>query len=98
MLAMARALMMRPRLILLDEPSAGLSPALQDEVFEHVVAINSTGVSVMMVEQNARRCLAIAHRAYVLDQGREAYTGEGPALLNDPKVVELYLGSLGAST
>ncbi len=94
MLAMGRALMMQPSVLLLDEPSAGLSPANQDEVFRQVALINSSGVSVVMVEQNARRCLQIAHRAYVLDQGRNAYEGSGEALLNDPKVVDLYLGTL----
>ena len=94
MLAMGRALMMQPSVLLLDEPSAGLSPANQDEVFRQVAAINESGVSVVMVEQNARRCLQIAHRAYVLDQGRNAYEGSGDGLLNDPKVVELYLGTL----
>src|SRR5690606_18156531 len=94
MLAMGRALMMQPSVLLLDEPSAGLSPANQDEVFRQVALINSRGVSVVMVEQNARRCLQIAHRAYVLDQGRNAYEGSGEALLNDPKVVDLYLGTL----
>jgi branched-chain amino acid transport system ATP-binding protein len=95
MVAMARALMMEPHVLLLDEPSAGLSPANQDEVFARVAQINSTGVTVIMVEQNARRCLQICHRAFVLDQGRNAHTGTGEALLHDPKVVELYLGSLG---
>ena len=94
MLAMGRALMMQPSVLLLDEPSAGLSPANQDEVFRQVKAINASGVSVVMVEQNARRCLQIAHRAYVLDQGRNAYEGSGDGLLHDPKVVELYLGTL----
>jgi len=94
MLAMARALMTEPSVLLLDEPSAGLSPLMQDDVFERIVGINATGVSVLMVEQNARRCLQIAHRGYVLDQGRDAYTGTGHDLLHDPKVVELYLGSL----
>lgn len=94
MLAMARALMMRPRVLLLDEPSAGLSPDLQDEAFLLVRDINATGVSIIMVEQNARRCLQICHRAYVLDNGTNAYTGTGPQLLNDPKVIDLYLGTL----
>jgi len=94
MLAMGRALMMDPAVLLLDEPSAGLSPVMQDEVFARTVSINATGVSIVMVEQNATRCLEIAHRAYVLDQGRNAYTGTGRALLEDPKVVELYLGTL----
>lgn len=94
MVAMARALMMAPSLLLLDEPSAGLSPALQDEVFLRVKEINATGVTVVMVEQNARRCLQIVDRGYVLDQGRNAYEGTGADLANDPKVIELYLGSL----
>jgi branched-chain amino acid transport system ATP-binding protein len=94
MLAMGRALMMDPTVLLLDEPSAGLSPANQDEVFVRVREINETGVSIVMVEQNARRCLQICHRGYVLDQGRNAYTGTGRELANDPKVIELYLGTL----
>ena len=94
MLAMARALMTEPSVLLLDEPSAGLSPMMQDDVFERIAGINASGVSVLMVEQNARRCLEIADRAYVLDQGRNAYEGTGAALLADPKVVELYLGTL----
>ncbi len=94
MVAMSRALMMEPSLLLLDEPSAGLSPSMQDEVFVRVKAINASGVTVIMVEQNARRCLQIVDRAYVLDQGRNAYTGTGRDLANDPKVIELYLGTL----
>ena len=94
MVAMGRALMMDPSVLLLDEPSAGLSPALQDEVFVRVREINKTGVTVIMVEQNARRCLQIVDRGYVLDQGRNAYTGTGRSLANDPKVIELYLGTL----
>nr|BFE66414.1 ABC transporter ATP-binding protein [Dactylosporangium thailandense] len=94
MVAMARALMMEPSVLLLDEPSAGLSPALQDEVFFRTKQINSTGVTVVMVEQNARRCLQICDRGYVLDQGRNAYTASGQGLINDPRVIELYLGTL----
>jgi branched-chain amino acid transport system ATP-binding protein len=94
MLAMARALMLDPSVLMLDEPSAGLSPMMQDEVFDRIAGINQTGVSVLMVEQNARRCLEIAHRAYVLDQGRNAFTGTGAELVADEKVVELYLGTL----
>jgi branched-chain amino acid transport system ATP-binding protein len=92
---MSRALMMDPKVLLLDEPSAGLSPILQDQVFVRTKRINETGVSVIMVEQNARRCLQICDRGYVLDQGRNAYTNTGTALLEDPKVIELYLGTLG---
>ena len=94
MVAMGRALMMEPNVLLLDEPSAGLSPALQDEVFVRVREINKTGVTVIIVEQNARRCLQIVDRGYVLDQGKNAYTGTGKNLANDPKVIELYLGTL----
>ncbi|GAA1182676.1 ABC transporter ATP-binding protein [Ornithinimicrobium humiphilum] len=95
MVAMSRALMMRPDVLLLDEPSAGLSPARQDDAFIRVSDINKAGVTVIMVEQNARRCLQICDRAYVLDQGRDAHTGTGRELLNDDKVIGLYLGTLG---
>jgi branched-chain amino acid transport system ATP-binding protein len=95
MVAMGRALMMDPKVLLLDEPSAGLSPVRQDEAFLRVSEINKAGVTTIMVEQNARRCLQIADRGYVLDQGRDAYTGTGRELLNDPKVIGLYLGTLG---
>jgi branched-chain amino acid transport system ATP-binding protein len=95
MLAIGRALMMDPSVLLLDEPSAGLAPANQDMVFETVRQIADFGVSVIMVEQNARRCLLISDRGYVLDQGRNAHTGTGAELLHDPKVIDLYLGTLG---
>lgn len=95
MVAMGRALMMDPQVLLLDEPSAGLSPVRQDEAFIRVSEINKAGVTTIMVEQNARRCLQICDRAYVLDQGADAYTGTGRELLNDPKVISLYLGTLG---
>jgi branched-chain amino acid transport system ATP-binding protein len=94
MVAMGRALMMDPKVLFLDEPSAGLSPANQDGVFRRIGEINGAGISIVMVEQNARTCLEICDRAYVLDQGRNAYTGTGEELLNDPKVIELYLGTL----
>jgi branched-chain amino acid transport system ATP-binding protein len=93
-LAMARALIMVPSVLLLDEPSAGLSPMMQDEVFDRIRTINDTGTAIVMVEQNARRCLQIVDRGYVLDQGQNAYQATGHELLRDPKVVELYLGSL----
>jgi branched-chain amino acid transport system ATP-binding protein len=94
MLALARALMTEPSVLLLDEPSAGLSPMLQDSVFEWVERINDSGTAIVMVEQNARRCLEICNRGYGLDQGRNAYEATGAELLHDPKVIELYLGSL----
>jgi branched-chain amino acid transport system ATP-binding protein len=90
MVAMGRALMMDPAVLLLDEPSA----VKQDETFLRVHEINRAGVSVIMVEQNARRCLQICDRGYVLDQGRDAYTGTGRELMKDPKVIQLYLGTL----
>jgi len=95
MVAIGRALMMDPSVLLLDEPSAGLSPANQDLVFERVRLIADSGVSIIMVEQNARRCLQIADRAYVLDQGTNAHTGPGKELLHDSRVIDLYLGTLG---
>jgi ABC-type branched-subunit amino acid transport system ATPase component len=96
MVAMSRALMMDPAVLLLDEPSAGLSPVRQDEAFLRVSEINKAGVTCIMVEQNARRCLQISDRGYVLDQGKDAVVGKGRELLNDPQVIGLYLGTLGA--
>ena len=93
-LALARALVTSPKLLLLDEPSAGLSPVAINEVFQTVKEINDTGVSILLVEQNAKRALKFSNRGYVLDQGRNAYQGEGIELLNDPRVVDLYLGKL----
>jgi branched-chain amino acid transport system ATP-binding protein len=98
MVAFGRALMTAPSVMLLDEPSAGLSPIVQDRVFEKAKEIAASGVSVVMVEQNARHCLGIADRGYVLDQGRNAYTGTGQELLHDPKVIDLYLGTLGLAS
>jgi branched-chain amino acid transport system ATP-binding protein len=98
MVASGRALMADPSVLLLDEPSAGLSPLFQDEVFVRCKRIQAAGVSIVMVEQNARRCLQICDRAYVLDQGQNAYTGTGKELLSDPKVIELYLGTLARAT
>ena len=95
MVAMGRALMIDPHVLLLDEPSAGLSPVRQDEAFLRVSEVNRAGVTCIMVEQNARRCLQICDRGYVLDHGHDAYTGTGRDLLNDPKVIGLYLGTLG---
>jgi ABC-type branched-subunit amino acid transport system ATPase component len=92
MVAIARALMPEPALLLLDEPSAGLAPLFVDALFEQVQAVNRAGVTILMVEQNARRALALSHRGYVLDLGQNRYEGEGRALLADPRLAELYLG------
>jgi neutral amino acid transport system ATP-binding protein len=92
MLAMARALMPDPRVLLLDEPSAGLAPGFVETIFAKVRDINEAGVTVVMVEQNARRALAMSDRGYVLDLGRNRFQGTGPNLLENPEVAELYLG------
>lgn len=93
MLAMGKALMLEPDLLLLDEPSAALSPILVNSVLEQVKAINQTGTAIVLVEQNAKKALAMADRGYVLENGRDRFEGRGIDLLNDPKVGELYLGA-----
>ena len=93
-LALARALITSPNLLLLDEPSAGLSPVAINDVFTSIKEINDSGVSILLVEQNAKRALGFSDRGYVLDQGRNAYQGSGEELLNDPRVIDLYLGKL----
>ena len=92
MLAIGRALMSRPRLLLLDEPSLGLAPNLVTEIFKIVTDINAAGTTVLIVEQNANRSLEIAHRGYVLETGNIVLTDTGKNLLNDPRVKEAYLG------
>jgi ABC-type branched-subunit amino acid transport system ATPase component len=92
MLGLARALMSDPKVLILDEPSAGLAPRVQDEVFAKVKAISGLGVSVLMVEQRARQCLAVADYGYVLEQGQNRIEGRAADLLADPEVVRLYLG------
>jgi neutral amino acid transport system ATP-binding protein len=92
MLAMGKALMLSPDLLLLDEPSAALSPILVTQVFAQIKQINQGGTAIVLVEQNARKALEMADRGYVLESGRDAMSGEGRELLNDPKVGELYLG------
>jgi ABC-type branched-subunit amino acid transport system ATPase component len=92
MVAMARALMPEPEVLLLDEPSAGLAPAFVEAIFEKVEDINKAGVTIVMVEQNARRALGMSNRGYVLDLGQNRFEGPGKELLKDPKVAELYLG------
>jgi neutral amino acid transport system ATP-binding protein len=95
MVAMARALMPNPQVLLLDEPSAGLAPAFVDAIFEKTQEVNEAGVTIVMVEQNARRALAMSDRGYVLDLGTDRFEGPGKELLEDPKVAELYLGGTG---
>lgn len=93
MVAIGRALMTEPRLLLLDEPTAGLSPRYMGEIFERIVAINASGVGILMVEQNARQALAIAHRGFVLAGGQNRFTGTGAELLADPEVAKSFLGA-----
>ena len=93
MLAMGKALMLEPDLLLLDEPSAALSPILVNSVLEQVKAINQTGTAIVLVEQNAKKALVMADRGYVLENGRDRYEGRGIDLLEDPKVGALYLGA-----
>ena len=92
MLAMGRALMARPKVLLLDEPSMGLSPIMVDKIFEVIADIHSRGTTVLLVEQNASRALGLANRGYVMESGEITMTGEAKALLNDPKVRAAYLG------
>jgi len=92
MVAIGRALMSEPRLLLLDEPTAGLSPRYMSEIFERIIAINRLGVGILMVEQNARQALAIAHRGFVLANGQNLFTGTGQALLADPELARAFLG------
>ena len=92
MVAMGRALMVDPQLLMLDEPTAGLSPRLIDETFERIRGINALGIGVLMVEQNARQALAAADRGYVLATGENRYEDSGPALLANPEVAEMFLG------
>jgi branched-chain amino acid transport system ATP-binding protein len=92
MLAIARAMMSRPKLLLLDEPSMGLAPLMVEKIFEVIRAIASEGVTMLLVEQNARLALEVSHRGYVLEGGLVTIEGEGRALLHDPRIREAYLG------
>jgi ABC-type branched-subunit amino acid transport system ATPase component len=92
MLAIAKALLPAPKILLLDEPSAGVAPMLVDLLFQKVVEINEQGVTILIVEQNARRALGLSDRGYVLDLGRNRFHGTGRELLDDPRVIDLYLG------
>ncbi|HXU90070.1 MAG TPA: ABC transporter ATP-binding protein [Methylomirabilota bacterium] len=94
MLAMGRALMMRPKMMMLDEPSLGLSPRFVDEVFDKIVELAGGGLTVMLVEQNAARALEISDRGYVLELGRNRFEGTGRALLDNPEVRAMYLGGV----
>jgi branched-chain amino acid transport system ATP-binding protein len=98
MLAMGRALMTGPTVLLLDEPSAGLAPQVVGEVFETCQRINRAGITIVMIEQSARRALALADRGYVLEGGANRYTGTGRELLDDPKIAQLYLGGSRSGT
>lgn len=92
MVAIGRALMVDPKLLMLDEPSAGLSPKVLDEILDAILAINRLGVGVLMVEQNAKAALSMAHRGYVLQGGKNRLEGPGPALLANREIAELFLG------
>jgi len=92
MLAMGRALMSRPKVLLLDEPSMGLAPIMVDKIFEVVRDVYAQGVTILLVEQNASRALAIADRGYVMDSGLITMTGDAKTMLHDPKVRAAYLG------
>lgn len=92
MVAMGRALMIEPKVLLLDEPTAGLSPLYMNEIFDRVVAVNREGVGILMVEQNAKQALGIAHKGFVLAAGRNRFTDTGENLLNDPEVAKSFLG------
>ena len=92
MLAMGRALMSKPKIILLDEPSMGLSPILVNEIFDIIQALNEAGTTVLLVEQNAKKALAIADRAYVLETGRIVQSGDADALMHDESIQKAYLG------
>ena len=90
--AVGRALMTQPKVLMLDEPTAGVSPIVMDELFDRIIEVARTGIPILMVEQNARQALEIADKGYVLVQGRNAYTGSGKELLADPEVRKSFLG------
>ena len=92
MLVLSRLLLLEPQLVLLDEPSLGLSPLIVDEVFALISSLNGKGISFLLVEQNAKKGLSVAHRGYVLESGRVRLTGSGDGLLDNPEVQKLYLG------
>ena len=90
--AVGRALMTQPKLLMLDEPTAGVSPIVMDELFDRIIEVARTGISILMVEQNARQALNIADKGYVLVQGRNRFTDTGQVLLNNPEVRKSFLG------
>ena len=90
--AVGRALMTRPKVLMLDEPTAGVSPIVIDELFDRIIEVAQSGIPILMVEQNARQALEIADKGYVLVQGRNAFSGTGKDLLNDPEVLKSFLG------
>ena len=92
MVAMGKALMLEPTILMLDEPTAGLSPSYRNEIFQIIRQINASGVPILMVEQNAKQSLAVANRGYVLVDGRNRTTGKGIDLLNDPEIAKMFLG------
>ena len=92
MVAMGKALMLEPRILLLDEPTAGLSPIYRNQIFDIVKDINDSGIPILMVEQNAKQSLAVADRGYVLVDGQNRTDGNGLDLLNDPEIAEMFLG------
>ena len=92
MLAISRALMSKPTLLLLDEPSLGLAPLIVAQIFEIIKEVNRQGVTILLVEQNARMALRVAHRAYVVETGKITLSGKGSDLLNDPRIAASYLG------
>jgi len=91
--ALGRALMIKPSVLMLDEPTAGVSPIVMDELFDHIVKIKKTNVAIIMVEQNAKQALSISDRGYVLVNGKNKFEGSGKDLLNDPEVRRSFLGA-----
>jgi branched-chain amino acid transport system ATP-binding protein len=96
MLAMGRALMSKPKLLLLDEPSMGLAPLMVQKVFETVISVSKEGVTILLIEQNAKLALEVSHRGYVMESGEITLSGDARTLLHDPAVRAAYLGEAAA--